>query len=87
MLLLMLLFCRIFRTQQPDYGGGEWPHLTSYNRGELLGNGNYLEPEGVSRRHGICGDPEQVRADGLVEAVPTTEFHVKFPHKHLLHWY
>lgn len=24
-----------------------------------------MEPEGISRRHGICGDPEQVRAVGL----------------------
>lgn len=42
------------------YGGGDWPHLFSYQRGELLENGNYLEPEGISVRHGICGDPEQV---------------------------
>lgn len=51
----------VVHTTTTEYGGGEWPHLTSYNRGELLDNGNYHEPEGISRRHGICGDPEQVR--------------------------
>ena len=53
--------CLLMHTTTTEYGGGEWPHLTSYNRGELLDNGNYHEPEGISRRHGICGDPEQVR--------------------------
>eukprot|EP00752_Nemacystus_decipiens_P011645 g10338.t1 len=47
-----------------QYGGGEWPHLTSYLRGELMDNGNYHEPEGISSRHGICGDPEQTKEEG-----------------------
>ncbi|CAM9526626.1 unnamed protein product, partial [Hapterophycus canaliculatus] len=46
------------------YGGGAWPHLFSYQRGELLPNGNYFEPEGISLRHGICGDPEQTKSEG-----------------------
>lgn len=43
------------------YGNGEWPHYSSFERNELLANGNYLETEAISVRHGICGDPEQVR--------------------------
>ncbi|CAM9920735.1 unnamed protein product, partial [Ectocarpus sp. 13 AM-2016] len=46
------------------YGGGEWPHLFSYKRNEVHGNGNYYEPEEISVRHGICGDPEQTKAEG-----------------------
>ncbi|CAM9313818.1 unnamed protein product [Scytosiphon promiscuus] len=46
------------------YGGGAWPHLFSYERGELLPNGNYLEPDSIAVRHGICGDPEQTKAEG-----------------------
>lgn len=43
-----------------DNGGGEWPHLTAYNRGDLASNGNFLESDEISVRHGVCGDPEQV---------------------------
>lgn len=42
------------------YGGGEWPHLYSYERDEVHDNGNYYETQEISVRHGICGDPEQV---------------------------
>lgn len=26
----------------------------------MAANGNYLEPQGISVRHGVCGDPKQV---------------------------
>ena len=39
------------------YGGGEFPLLYT----EFAQNGNYLEPQEISVRHGVCGDPEQVR--------------------------
>ena len=42
------------------YGGGNWPLRAAYDLGELASNGNYLEPQEISVRHGICGDPEQV---------------------------
>lgn len=29
--------------------------------GQTHANGNFLEPEGISVRHGICGDPVQVK--------------------------
>lgn len=38
------------------YGGGEFPLLYT----EFAENGNYLETEKLSVRHGVCGDPEQV---------------------------
>lgn len=38
-------------------GGAPWPHFN----GERAANGNYIESDEVSKRHGICGDPEQVR--------------------------
>lgn len=38
-----------------EYGDGAWPHLTAYNRGELASNGNFLESDEISVRHGICG--------------------------------
>lgn len=38
-----------------NYGDGAWPHLTAYNRGELASNGNFLENDEISVRHGICG--------------------------------
>lgn len=38
-----------------NYGDGAWPHLTAYNRGELASNGNFLENDEISARHGICG--------------------------------
>lgn len=47
-----------------EYGGGRWPHKTSYDRGELAQNGNYLEGEGILKRHGICGDPVQTGEEG-----------------------
>ena len=43
------------------YGNGAWPLLVAYERGEVATNGNYLESDAISVRHGICGDPEQVR--------------------------
>lgn len=43
------------------YGGGRWPHFDAYQRGELAANGNYYETDAISVRHGICGDPGQVR--------------------------
>lgn len=43
------------------YGDGDWPLRAVYNYGELANNGNYLEPQEISVRHGICGDPEQVK--------------------------
>lgn len=43
------------------YGDGAWPLKAAYDRGELAQNGNYLEPDEISVRHGICGDPGQVR--------------------------
>ena len=41
------------------YGNGAWPLLTVYEKGEMAANGNYLEPDSIAVRHGICGDPEQ----------------------------
>lgn len=49
-------------TELAIYGGGQWPHYTSYQLDELMPNGNYYETEAISVRHGICGDPEQVGA-------------------------
>lgn len=45
-----------------EYGvaPGEWPLITAWEKGELAPNGNYLEPEAISVRHGVCGDPGQV---------------------------
>ncbi|CAM9914105.1 unnamed protein product [Pylaiella littoralis] len=40
--------------------GAPWPHLD----GERAENGNYIESDEVSQRHGICGDPEQTAAEG-----------------------
>ena len=45
----------------PVYGGGAWPHYSAYQRNELASNGNYYETDAIAVRHGICGDPEQVR--------------------------
>ena len=45
---------------QLAYGNGAWPLLTVYEKGEIAANGNYLEPDSIAVRHGICGDPEQV---------------------------
>eukprot|EP00903_Cladosiphon_okamuranus_P021001 g19293.t1 len=42
------------------YGGGDqWPLIISYYNGENAANGNYLEPQAISARHGVCGDPGQ----------------------------
>ncbi|CAM9912712.1 unnamed protein product, partial [Laminaria digitata] len=41
------------------YGGGEFPLLYS----DFADNGNYLEPQGISARHGVCGDPKQHSAE------------------------
>lgn len=46
-----------------DYGNGAWPLRAAYDRGELADNGNFLETDEISVRHGICGDPEQVKED------------------------
>lgn len=48
-------------TELEIYGGGRWPHHDSYERGELLPNGNYYETDAISVRHGLCGDPGQVK--------------------------
>lgn len=40
-----------------QFGGGEDFPL---NHGEFAPNGNYLETDEISVRHGVCGDPEQV---------------------------
>ncbi|CAN0016431.1 unnamed protein product, partial [Sphacelaria rigidula] len=46
------------------YGDGRWPHHDSYERGELLPNGNYYETDAISVRHGLCGDPGQTQPEG-----------------------
>lgn len=40
------------------YGG---PNEFPLYYAEFADNGNYLEPDEIAVRHGICGDPEQVR--------------------------
>lgn len=47
------------------YGDGDWPLRAAYYLGEVASNGNYLEDQDISVRHGICGDPEQVTRRGL----------------------
>lgn len=47
-------------TELALYGGGQWPHFSAYQRGELAANGNYYEADAIAVRHGICGDPVQV---------------------------
>lgn len=44
-----------------EYGGGRFPLLIALEMGEVAANGNYLERDQLAVRHGICGDPEQVR--------------------------
>lgn len=39
-----------------DYGNGEWPLKWC----PQADNGNYLEPDEIAKRHGICGDPNMV---------------------------
>lgn len=48
-----------------EYNNGEWPHKASFDRGELHPNGNFFEPDAIAVRHGICGDPEQVKSKEL----------------------
>eukprot|EP00903_Cladosiphon_okamuranus_P009934 g9430.t1 len=38
------------------YGGGD---IYPLSFGDFAPNGNYLEPDAIAVRHGICGDPEQ----------------------------
>lgn len=38
-----------------EYGNGEWPLKWAWEKGELAGNGNYLENDEIAKRHGICG--------------------------------
>ncbi|CAM9323844.1 unnamed protein product [Discosporangium mesarthrocarpum] len=47
-----------------ERGGGQaWPLKALYDQGHIADNGNFLEPEDVSARHGICGDPAQGKPD------------------------
>ena len=69
---------RLLLTQ--EYGNGAWPLLTAYERGEIAANGNYLESDTISVRHGICGDPEQVRT---ILSRP----YKTIPHMCLLNWF
>lgn len=39
-----------------EYGNGEWP-LKWASKAE---NGNFLEPNEIAKRHGVCGDPNEV---------------------------
>ena len=34
-------------------------------------NGNYVEPEAIAVRHGVCGDPRQVNAMSSCIFTPT----------------
>ncbi|CAM9851405.1 unnamed protein product, partial [Choristocarpus tenellus] len=43
-----------------SYGEGRWPLKYLYDQGMVASNGNYLEPQEIAVRHGICGDPSQV---------------------------
>eukprot|EP00904_Undaria_pinnatifida_P004815 jgi/Undpi1/1463/HiC_scaffold_11.g04854.m2 len=55
------------------YGGGEFPLLYT----ELAENGNYLEPEEIAVRHGVCGDPEQNAGEGSnTYSTPNREWEV-----------
>lgn len=57
-----------------EYGDGEWPLRWSWEKGELAANGNYLQNNEIAKRHGICGDPQQVRARSFVRlALETNE--------------
>ncbi|CAM9175695.1 unnamed protein product [Sphacelaria rigidula] len=42
-----------------EWGGGEWPGMAAYYNDRLAENGNFLEPDEIAVRHGVCGDPEQ----------------------------
>lgn len=44
-----------------EYGNGYYPLRWVYDKGEMADNGNYIEPQAISVRHGVCGDPRQVR--------------------------
>ncbi|CAM9420102.1 unnamed protein product [Ectocarpus sp. 6 AP-2014] len=41
-----------------EYGDGWYPLRWVYDKGEMAPNGNYIEPQGISVRHGVCGDPK-----------------------------
>lgn len=46
-----------------DFGGGdEFPLYY----GDYAANGNYLETNEIAKRHGVCGDPEQVSLVALL---------------------
>ncbi|CAM9433359.1 unnamed protein product [Choristocarpus tenellus] len=47
-----------------SYGGGQWPLKYLYDDGMIAENGNYLEPQEISVRHGVCGDPSQGAPEG-----------------------
>lgn len=52
------------------YGKGEFPLLYT----PFAANGNYMETDKLSVRHGVCGDPEQVggpRCGAVRCGVPT----------------
>lgn len=44
-----------------EYGNGYYPLRWVYDKGEMADNGNYIEPQAISVRHGVCGDPRQVQ--------------------------
>lgn len=52
-----------------EYGDGEWPMKWVWEKGELAENGNYVENNELAKRHGICGDPEQVGARSLLARI------------------
>ncbi|CAM9648942.1 unnamed protein product, partial [Ectocarpus fasciculatus] len=41
-----------------EYGDGWYPLRWVFDKGEMAPNGNYIEPQGISVRHGVCGDPK-----------------------------
>lgn len=48
------------------FGNGNWPLRSAYYdypETNVAKNGNFLEPQEISVRHGICGDPEQVNEE------------------------
>lgn len=55
------------------FGNGEWPHKISYGRGGVSSNGNYLEADGISVKHGVCGDPSQTSLEGTSKHVRARE--------------
>ncbi|CAM9343429.1 unnamed protein product, partial [Choristocarpus tenellus] len=59
---------RAEKNTDPDwlasYGEGRWPLKYLYEDGMVAENGNYLEPEEIAVRHGVCGDPSQGAPEG-----------------------